>query len=290
MCALPGARRDDSGAARFRTAGRGITDRSPAAPRFRTGSPPKPKPARRYRSWPPGKWTSSRSGWTTAMACIKKLTPALYGAIIDEAHKNGLRVTAHIFDARGREGPAASGHRRLRARRARQGHRRGVRGADEGTPEGRPRAEPARSRRRGRPELAERQRAGRGVEEAAGRGDRPPGRATGVRDPGAQPGQAQCRGRADRARDRRRHRLEPPPRDGGHGRRRDDAGRGHRRPRRATRPIFCGCPTSARFSRARARTSSCSTRIRSTTSPTRGGSMRSICAARPLTAPPCGRA
>ena len=41
---------------------------------------------------------------------------------------------------------------------------------------------------------------------------------------------------------------------------------------------------------ARARTSSCSTRIRSTTLPTRGGSMRSICAARPLTAPPCGRA
>ena len=34
----------------------------------------------------------------------KKLTPALYGAIIDEAHKNGLRVTAHIFtleDAKG---------------------------------------------------------------------------------------------------------------------------------------------------------------------------------------------
>jgi imidazolonepropionase-like amidohydrolase len=27
-----------------------------------------------------------------------KLTPAIYGAIIDEAHKNGLRVTAHIFE------------------------------------------------------------------------------------------------------------------------------------------------------------------------------------------------
>ena len=35
---------------------------------------------------------------------FKKLTPDLYGAIIDEAHKNGLRVTAHIFnlaDAKG---------------------------------------------------------------------------------------------------------------------------------------------------------------------------------------------
>jgi imidazolonepropionase-like amidohydrolase len=34
----------------------------------------------------------------------QKLTPPLYGAIIDEAHKNGLRVTAHLFtleDAKG---------------------------------------------------------------------------------------------------------------------------------------------------------------------------------------------
>ena len=29
---------------------------------------------------------------------FKKLTPELYGAAIDEAHKNGLRVTAHIFE------------------------------------------------------------------------------------------------------------------------------------------------------------------------------------------------
>jgi imidazolonepropionase-like amidohydrolase len=29
---------------------------------------------------------------------VPKLTPALYGAIIDEAHKQNLRVTAHIFD------------------------------------------------------------------------------------------------------------------------------------------------------------------------------------------------
>jgi imidazolonepropionase-like amidohydrolase len=28
----------------------------------------------------------------------KKLTPELYGAVIDEAHKNGLRVTAHIYE------------------------------------------------------------------------------------------------------------------------------------------------------------------------------------------------
>jgi imidazolonepropionase-like amidohydrolase len=43
-------------------------------------------------------WVDDRDGK------YKKLTPALYGAIIDEAHKNNLRVTAHIFaleDAKG---------------------------------------------------------------------------------------------------------------------------------------------------------------------------------------------
>jgi imidazolonepropionase-like amidohydrolase len=43
-------------------------------------------------------WVDDRDGK------YKKLTPALYGAIIDEAHKNALRVTAHIFtleDAKG---------------------------------------------------------------------------------------------------------------------------------------------------------------------------------------------
>ena len=43
-------------------------------------------------------WVDDRDGK------YKKLTPALYGAVIDEAHKNGLRVTAHIFtleDAKG---------------------------------------------------------------------------------------------------------------------------------------------------------------------------------------------
>jgi imidazolonepropionase-like amidohydrolase len=43
-------------------------------------------------------WVDDRDGK------FEKLTPALYGAIIDEAHKDGLRVTAHIFnldDAKG---------------------------------------------------------------------------------------------------------------------------------------------------------------------------------------------
>jgi imidazolonepropionase-like amidohydrolase len=37
-------------------------------------------------------WVDSRGGK------FKKLTPEIYGAIIDEAHKRGLRVSAHIFD------------------------------------------------------------------------------------------------------------------------------------------------------------------------------------------------
>jgi imidazolonepropionase-like amidohydrolase len=43
-------------------------------------------------------WVDDRNG------AFKKLTPELYGAIIDEAHKHNLRVTAHIFaleDAKG---------------------------------------------------------------------------------------------------------------------------------------------------------------------------------------------
>jgi imidazolonepropionase-like amidohydrolase len=43
-------------------------------------------------------WVDDRDGK------FQKLTPALYGAVIDEAHKSGLRVTAHIFtldDAKG---------------------------------------------------------------------------------------------------------------------------------------------------------------------------------------------
>jgi imidazolonepropionase-like amidohydrolase len=39
----------------------------------------------------------------------KKLTPELYGAIIDEAHKNNLRVTAHIFELEDAKGLLKAG-------------------------------------------------------------------------------------------------------------------------------------------------------------------------------------
>ena len=38
-----------------------------------------------------------------------KLTPALYGAVIEEAHKNGLRVTAHIFNLEDAKGALRAG-------------------------------------------------------------------------------------------------------------------------------------------------------------------------------------
>jgi imidazolonepropionase-like amidohydrolase len=91
-------------AARFRTAGRGITMPEPG----RTEAPywvtTVAEARKAIQELAPRKvdfvkiWVDDRNGM------YKKLTPELYGAIIDEAHKSGLRVTAHIFtleDAKG---------------------------------------------------------------------------------------------------------------------------------------------------------------------------------------------
>ena len=43
------------------------------------------------------KWTSSRSGWTTRNGRAPELSPALIERVIDEAHRRGLRVNAHVF-------------------------------------------------------------------------------------------------------------------------------------------------------------------------------------------------
>jgi imidazolonepropionase-like amidohydrolase len=48
-------------------------------------------------------WVDTRDGK------YKKLTPELYGAIIDEAHRRGLRVTAHIFDLEDAKGLIRAG-------------------------------------------------------------------------------------------------------------------------------------------------------------------------------------
>ena len=85
------------GAARFRTAGRGITSPEPG----RTDAPywiTTEAEARKAVQELAGQkvdivkiWVDDRNGM------YKKLSPELYRAVIDEAHKRGLRVTAHIF-------------------------------------------------------------------------------------------------------------------------------------------------------------------------------------------------
>jgi imidazolonepropionase-like amidohydrolase len=90
--------------ARFLTAGRGITSPEPGRtdiPYWVTSDAEARKAVQELAARKVDLvkiWVDDRDGK------YKKLTPALYGAVIDEAHKNNLRVTAHIFsleDAKG---------------------------------------------------------------------------------------------------------------------------------------------------------------------------------------------
>src|SRR5882672_3722029 len=92
------------GAARYLSAGRGITRPEPGRDNTPYWINTEAEGRAAVRELAAQKvdivkiWVDDRNGM------FMKLTPALYGAIIDEAHKNGLRVTAHIFtleDAKG---------------------------------------------------------------------------------------------------------------------------------------------------------------------------------------------
>lgn len=92
------------GAALFRTAGRGITMPEPGrteAPYWITTEAEGRKAVQELAAKKVDIvkiWVDDRDG------TFKKLPPELYGPVIDEAHKAGLRVTAHIFnlsDAKG---------------------------------------------------------------------------------------------------------------------------------------------------------------------------------------------
>ena len=92
------------GAARLRTVGRGITAPEPGrteAPYWVTTEAEARKAVQELAAKKVDMvkiWVDDRDGK------YKKLTPELYGAIIDEAHKQKLRVTAHIYtldDAKG---------------------------------------------------------------------------------------------------------------------------------------------------------------------------------------------
>ncbi len=92
------------GAAKYRTAGRGITAPEPGRsdiPYWITTDAEARKAVGELAAQKVDIvkiWVDDRDGK------YKKLSPALYGSVIDEAHKRGLRVTAHIFaleDAKG---------------------------------------------------------------------------------------------------------------------------------------------------------------------------------------------
>ena len=97
------------GAARFLSAGRGITMQEPGRTTvpYWVGSTEEARKA--VQELAANKvdivkiWVDTRDGK------YQKLTPELYGAIIDEAHKHGLRVTAHIFDLEDAKGLIRAG-------------------------------------------------------------------------------------------------------------------------------------------------------------------------------------
>ena len=97
------------GAARFRSAGRGITMQEPGRTTVPYWVNDVTEARKAVAELAANKvdivkiWVDTRDGK------FRKLTPELYGAIIDEAHKRGLRVTAHIFDLEDAKGLIRAG-------------------------------------------------------------------------------------------------------------------------------------------------------------------------------------
>ena len=90
------------GAARFFSAGKGITRIEPGRPTFQINSEAEARKAVQenatHRADIIKVWVDEREGK------VEKVTPEQYAAVIDEAHNRGLRVIAHIFhmdDAKG---------------------------------------------------------------------------------------------------------------------------------------------------------------------------------------------
>jgi imidazolonepropionase-like amidohydrolase len=90
------------GAARFLSAGRGITRKEPMRPTFQIETEEEARKAVRDNAALKIEivkiWVDDREGK------VQKVTPEQYAAAIDEAHKLGIRATAHIFnmtDAKG---------------------------------------------------------------------------------------------------------------------------------------------------------------------------------------------
>ena len=97
------------GAGRFFTAGRGITGPEPGrttAPHWVTTV----DEARQAVREEAAKKVDIVKFWVDdRMGTVKKLSPELYTAIIDEAHKNGLRTISHIYTLEDAKGPLRAG-------------------------------------------------------------------------------------------------------------------------------------------------------------------------------------
>jgi imidazolonepropionase-like amidohydrolase len=97
------------GAARFKSAGRGITMQEPGRTTvpYWVSSPAEGRKAveelAAHKVDIVKIWVDTRDGK------YRKLSPEIYGAIIDEAHKRNLRVTAHIFDLEDAKGLIRAG-------------------------------------------------------------------------------------------------------------------------------------------------------------------------------------
>src|SRR6266513_2927424 len=97
------------GAARYLSAGRGITMPEPGrttAPYWITSAAEGRKAVQEAAAHKVDFvkiWVDNRDGK------YQKLTPEMYGAVIDEAHKRGLRVTAHLFDLEDAKGLIRAG-------------------------------------------------------------------------------------------------------------------------------------------------------------------------------------
>jgi imidazolonepropionase-like amidohydrolase len=97
------------GAARYLSAGRGITAPEPGrttAPYWVTSAAEGRKAVDELAAHKVDFvkiWVDNRDGK------YQKLTPEMYGAVIDEAHKRGLRVTAHLFDLEDAKGLVRAG-------------------------------------------------------------------------------------------------------------------------------------------------------------------------------------
>ena len=89
--------------------GAGSRRPSPDARRRRSGSPPWPKRAKAVQDNAAKKVDIIKIWVDDRMGMVKKLSPELYSAVIDEAHKNGLRVIAHIYTLEDHKGVLRAG-------------------------------------------------------------------------------------------------------------------------------------------------------------------------------------